>query len=130
MARTTDPASHKRRKAWRWGLGAETLAVASLRCRRYRILARRYRTKVSEIDLIAWRGATLAFVEVKARASLADGLAAIGPRQRHRIVKAAQWFLQRHPEASDCSMRFDAMIIAPWRWPRHVKDAWRPERVE
>lgn len=90
MAKTTDPGGGKRRKAWRRGRGAEALAVASLRCRGYRLLTRRYRTKVGEVDLIARRGTVLALIEVKARARFSDGLAAISGRQQRRIVKAAQ----------------------------------------
>ncbi|HAA93478.1 MAG: hypothetical protein CMM48_06855 [Rhodospirillaceae bacterium] len=130
MAKAVDPGYAKRRKAWRWGRGAEKLAVAALRCRGYRVLARQYRTKVGEIDLIARRKDVVVFIEVKARSSLPDGLVAISPRQQKRIVKAAGWFLQRHPHLANCSMRFDAIIIVPWRLPRHVRDAWRPEGID
>ena len=91
----------------------------------YRIVARRYRTKVGEIDLVARRGGVLAFVEVKRRARLADGLEAVTARSQVRIRRAAELFLQRHPALAPLALRFDVVIITPWAWPRHVVDAWR-----
>ena len=122
----TNPTRPDRKKAWRWGQLAETLAVVGLRGSGHFIVAKRYRTNVGEIDLVAKRGNTIIFIEVKARRRLSDGLASIGHRQQQRIVRAAQWFLQKHPRFSNHKIRFDAIAIAPWRWPRHVKDAWRP----
>ncbi len=86
-----------RRAAYRRGRTAETVAVAWLRLRGYRILARGLRTPVGEIDIIARRGGTLAVVEVKSRASLAAAAAAVSAHQRRRIVRALQWYLAGKP---------------------------------
>ena len=109
------------------GRWAERLAAWSLRLRGYRVLARRYRTPVGEIDLVVRRGRLLAFVEVKARPDLDQALAALGPRQQARTRRAAEWFLLRHPQHADCVLRFDLVAIEPWRLPRHLADAWRLE---
>jgi len=120
--------SHRTRRgqaAHRRGLGAERLCLWALRLRGYRILARRYRTPVGEIDLIARRGRTLAAIEVKARADDARAAEAIQWKQRGRIVRALEHFLQSRPDLADAALRFDVMLVAPGRWPRHVRGAWR-----
>jgi putative endonuclease len=65
------------------------------------------------------------FVEVKARATLLDGLYANTPRQQRRIEQAAL-FVMRHPARAGLAMRFDMMVARPWRMPYHVKNAWLP----
>jgi putative endonuclease len=118
--------SEKRRRADRAGRLAETLCALSLRLRGYRILARRLRTPVGELDIVARRGRLLVFVEVKARATLALAAESIAARQRLRVERAAGAYLALNPGLADLDMRFDAMLVAPRRWPRHVVDAWRP----
>jgi putative endonuclease len=107
------------------GRRGEWLAALWLRLKGFRILARGLRTPAGEVDLIARRGRLLIVVEVKARGSLADALAAITARQRARISRAAEIFLQRNPALADCDLRFDAVLIVPGQAPRHVIDAWR-----
>lgn len=123
--RNPAPRKRRRRRAYIFGRGAETLAAWWLRLRGYRILARGFRVPVGEIDLIARRGRVLAFVEVKARASLSGAIEALGPRQRRRIARAGAAFLQQRPELSNLDLRFDLVLVAPWRPPRHIADAWR-----
>ena len=79
----------------------------------YRILARRFRTPYGEIDLVARKRNLLAFVEVKARASLDEAAYAVTPRQQARIIAAAQAWLMAHPEHAEFDLRFDAVLIAP-----------------
>lgn len=117
-----------RARAERWGVHAESLAALWLGIKGFRILARRFRTPVGEIDLIAARGSTLAIVEVKARVHYVDALASIGSTKRRRVERATESFLSAHPEWSKFSPRFDVMVVSPWRLPRHLKDAWRPDR--
>ena len=117
------PMSRGRREAW--GRFAESLAAWSLRLRGYRILARRFKTPLGEIDLVARRGRLLAFVEVKARTDLEQALAALSPRQRQRTARAAEVFLMRHPDYAEHTLRFDLVAVRPWRMPRHLIDAWR-----
>jgi len=103
------------------------VCVWYLRLRGYRILARRLRTPVGEIDILARRGDVLAAIEVKARDRIADAAEAVTPRQRRRVARAAAWVLTGRPALADLALRFDAMLIAPRRLPVHIPDAWREE---
>src|SRR5262245_26028171 len=120
----TENASPERIAAFRTGLSAESRAAAFLIAKGYRILARRFRTPYGEIDLVARKRNLIAFVEVKARASLDDAAWAVTPRQQRRIVNAAQAWLMAHPEHAEFDMRFDAMLIAPKSLPRHLLAAF------
>src|SRR3954469_9077676 len=110
--------------AFRTGVSAEARAAAYLMMKGYRILARRFRTPYGEIDIVARRRNLVAFVEVKARASLDEAAYAVPPRQQQRIVAAAEAWLMAHPEHADFDLRFDAMLIAPRRLPRHLLAAF------
>jgi putative endonuclease len=120
-AKTAAPA---RVAAFRAGLSAEARAAAYLMAKGYRILAKRFRTPYGEIDIVARKRNLLAFVEVKARANLDDAAYAVTPRQQARIIDAAQGWLMAHPEHADFELRFDAMLIAPRRLPRHLLAAF------
>ncbi len=93
----------------------------------FRIVARRYRTKLGEIDLIARRGNLVLIVEVKARATLLAAMEAIGRESERRIEGAADLWLSRQPDHGKLSVRFDMVAVLPWRWPVHVENAfqWR-----
>jgi len=99
-------------RAQRTGLRAEALAALVLVLKGYRIVARRYAAAGGEIDLIARRGDTVAFVEVKARAQLEDAHAAISQQKAARMARCA-W-------AAGLTLRCDAVFLAPRRLPRHV----------
>src|ERR1700750_1952987 len=116
----TENASPERVAAFRTGLSAESRAAAWLIAKGYRILAKRFRTPYGEIDLVARRRNLIAFIEVKARANLDDAAWAVTPRQQQRIINAAQAWLMAHPEHAEFELRFDAMLIAPKRLPRHL----------
>jgi putative endonuclease len=116
----------KRRDAWRGGRWAESLAVWRLRCTGHRILARNWRSPVGEIDIVARRGKILAIVEVKRRPDLTRALEAVSPRQRARLVRAALAFQAGHRDCAALSLRFDVIVLGQGRWPRHLKEAWRP----
>jgi len=118
------PASPERLAAFRTGLSAEARAAAYLMAKGYRILARRFRTPHGEIDLIAKRRNLVAFIEVKARATLDEAAFAVTPRQQSRIIDAAQGWLIAHPEHAELELRFDAILIAPRRLPRHLLAAF------
>jgi putative endonuclease len=117
-------AAPERIAAFRTGISAESRAAAYLMAKGYRILAKRFRTPYGEIDLVARRRNLLAFVEVKARASLDAAAYAVTPRQQGRIIAAAQAWLMAHPEHGDFELRFDAVLIAPRRLPRHLLAAF------
>lgn len=108
------------------GLLAETLALCLLWCKGYRLRARRYKTRLGEIDLIVSRGRTLAFVEVKARPDLMQGLEAVHPVSRERIQRSALLFCQANPGFDGHNWRFDTIVVRPRGLPYHLKDAWRP----
>ena len=109
-----------RKKAHGLGIRAERVAVVLLRLKGYRILARRYCIKEGEIDIVAQRGGTVAFVEVKARPALDEARTAIGPAKRRRISRAARFWLASNPWAAPMTWRGDAIYVAPWCWPRHA----------
>ncbi len=117
-------ASPERIAAFRTGLSAEVRAAAFLMAKGYRILAKRFRTPHGEIDIVARRRNLIAFVEVKARASLDEAAFAVTPRQQARIIDAAQGWLVAHPEHAEFELRFDAILIAPRRLPRHLLAAF------
>ena len=117
--------TRRRRAAYRRGHAGERLAALRLLLSGYRILARRYRTKVGEIDLIARRGDVVVFIEVKQRKALTVGLEAVTPQAQARIRRAAEAYIQRNPALAERVLRFDVMVVTPWAWPRHIVDAWR-----
>jgi putative endonuclease len=117
-------ASPERVAAFQTGLSAESRAAAFLMAKGYRILAKRFRTPHGEIDLVVKRRNLLAFVEVKARATLDEAAYAITPRQQMRIINAAQAWLAAHPDHAEFELRFDAILIAPRRLPRHLLAAF------
>src|ERR1700744_6564091 len=113
-------ASPERIAAFRTGISAEGRAAAFLIAKGYRILAKRFRTPYGEIDLVAKRRNLVAFVEVKARASLDEAAFAVTPRQQGRIINAAQAWLMAHPEHAEFEMSFEAILIAKRRLQRHL----------
>ena len=112
-----------RNAALAFGLNAETIAALWLRLKFYKILERRYRIREGEIDIIAARGATIAFVEVKARPSMDEAVISISAQKRRRMSRAAHHWLATHPWAVNRILRGDALFIAPHRLPRHVPAA-------
>lgn len=116
--------SRARVKAYRDGIMAETLAACLYRLKGYRIVARRYRSPVGEIDLVAAKGQRLAFVEVKRRRTQDEAAFAVTAKQKRRIVRAAQYWLASHPDFVSRSIGFDVVLCAPWALPRHVQDAF------
>jgi putative endonuclease len=110
--------------AFHTGISAESRAAAYLLAKGYRILARRFRTRFGEIDIVARRRGLIAFVEVKARATLDDAAYAVTPQQRQRIIAAAQMWFVNHPEHEGLDCRFDAILIAPRSLPRHLTAAF------
>lgn len=123
-----DGSLRSRRIAERRGRFAEHVAAWSCRLKGFRVLATRYRTPLGEIDLVLRRRSLLIFAEVKARKSFDQALHALRPQQQMRLARAAEVFLKHHPAHSGCAVRFDLIAIRPWRLPRQIADAWRPER--
>jgi putative endonuclease len=114
----------ERQAAFRLGLSAESRAAAYLVAKGYRIVARRWRSPVGEVDIVARRRGVLVFVEVKARGQLDDAAYSVTERQQRRIVAAAEAWLAQHPDDGMRPIRFDAMLVAPGRLPRHIAGAF------
>ena len=106
------------------GRGAETLACWYLRLLGWRILARRARVSGGEVDIVARRGKTLAFVEVKARATDDAAGFALDQWRLRRVAAAAERLAPRFLRKGD-DLRIDAIFIVPRRWPRHLPNVWQ-----
>ena len=113
-----------RHAAERRGRGAETIAAWWLRLHGWRILARRARVPGGEVDIVARRGHTLAFVEVKARATDEAAGFALDAWRLRRVLVAAERLSRRYMRAGD-ALRIDAIFIVPRRLPRHLPDIWQ-----
>ena len=111
--------SRDRAAAERRGRRGEGLAALYLRLKGWRILARRVRTPRGEIDLVARKGRTVAFVEIKWRARADDLALALDAHRLRRVVAAAEAVGHRYAGAGD-DLRIDAILVAPRRWPRHI----------
>ncbi|HEX3858715.1 MAG TPA: YraN family protein [Pseudolabrys sp.] len=127
MARKAEPvriARPEKIAAFRVGISAESRAAAYLVAKGYRILARRWKSPRGEIDIVARRRKLLVFVEVKARATLDAAAEAVSERQRSRIAAAAEAWLATFPQPNVLDMRFDAVLVAPGKLPRHIQAAF------
>jgi putative endonuclease len=123
--RAIKPASRpERQAAFGFGISAESRAAAYLIAKGYRILARRWKTPLGEIDIVARRRHTLIFVEVKARARLDDAAESLSERQQRRIAATAEIWLAANPDDAIRDMRFDAILVAPGKLPRHIPAAF------
>lgn len=112
-----------REAAEKRGRGAESLACWYLRLHGWRILARRARVPGGEVDIVARRRKTVAFVEVKARSSDEAANFALDEWRLRRVVVAAERLAPRYMREGD-EVRIDALFIVPGRWPRHLANVW------
>ncbi|MEH6663703.1 MAG: YraN family protein [Brevundimonas sp.] len=124
------PAPARAKAPWRVGLGArahrtghaaEWLAAAWLMAKGYQVLGFRLKSRAGEIDLLARRGAVLAVVEVKRRASLDQAVAALSETQKSRLLAAGRAVARNRPSLRALSLRLDVVALAPGRFPRHVR---------
>jgi putative endonuclease len=117
----------QRALAERFGSGTEGWAAFVLQLKGYAILGRRVQTPAGEIDLIARCGDVLAFIEVKMRQQTSDPAELLRPRQMARIVRAATGWTARRDWTQHFTWRYDLIVVTKWRWPKHVRDAWRAD---
>ena len=122
--RQTRDARLKKVAAFRVGISAESRAAAFLIAKGFRILARRFKSPAGEIDIVARRRSLLVFVEVKARNDLDEAAESLLPRQQRRIAAAAEAWLAVHGGDGFRDIRFDAILVAPGKMPRHIPGAF------
>jgi putative endonuclease len=113
------------RRAQARGLDAEAAARAALSAEGWTVLASRARTPAGEVDLVAERGGLTAFIEVKSRPSLAEAAYALGPRQRARLLAAAEALLAANPGWGRAGVRFDVLLVDDAGRVRRIADAFR-----
>jgi len=134
LARRVEPAEplagprRRRVAAFRLGLSVESRAAMLLIAKGYQIVARRWKTPLGEIDIVARRRRALVFVEVKARDRDDDAAEAVTERGKRRIVAAAELWLTHRPEDARHDIRFDVILVTPGRIPRHVANAFDASR--
>jgi putative endonuclease len=113
-----------RQQAEKRGRGAETLACWYLRLKGWRILARRARVHGGEVDIVARRGRTVAFIEVKERATEEAAAFALDQYRLRRVAVAAEKLAAKYIRDGD-DIRIDALFIVPRRLPRHLANVWQ-----
>jgi putative endonuclease len=107
---------HEAEQRGHWG---ERRAAWFLRLHGWRIIGQRVRVPAGEVDLIAKRGRTVAFVEVKTRSTAQELDTAIDAHRLRRVVAAATSLAPRYA-GPDMDVRIDVILIAPRCWPRHI----------
>ncbi|MGE8133731.1 YraN family protein [Novosphingobium subterraneum] len=115
----------KRAEAEQQGRRSEWLAAWWLRLQGWRILAQRVKLKSGEVDLIARRGRTVAFIEVKWRKDARQLGAAIDAHRLRRVARAAEMLAGKYARPGD-DVRIDVILMAPGKWPYRIANAWQP----
>lgn len=115
----------KRQRAERRGRAGEGKAALWLQMKGWRILARRRKTPLGEIDLIARRGNIVAFIEVKWRGDAAQLDHAIDEFRLQRVAAATEAVAHEYTQAGE-DVRVDVLLLAPGTLPRHIVNAWQP----
>ncbi len=119
-------------KTYRIGHITEHIAALYLRLKFYRIIRRRYKSPVGEIDLLAVKNNTLIAVEVKFRhrpkqskQTTEHAFETIHIKNQRRVTRALEHFLTHQPRYHAYDLRFDAIVIG---WPpaiHHLDNAWQ-----
>lgn len=115
------------RRAQSQGLEAEARVAAALRAEGWEVRGSRVRTPAGEVDLVVERDGLLVVAEVKSRPRLADAALALSPRQRARLLGAAEWLLGEHPAWGRAGVRFDVLLVDATGAMRRIVDAFRLE---
>lgn len=124
MRKKSSHRSRRGKQSHRRGHRAELLCCLALWFKGYRILTRRYKTHQGEIDIVARKGKVLAFIEVKARPDMSKAAEAVNPFQQARMARTAALYHAHNRGLSKLQMRFDVMLVLPWRWPTHIENAF------
>jgi putative endonuclease len=120
----------QREQARARGTAAEWMAAAWLRLKGYRVLARQFRARGGELDVVAltpyWHSpATIVFVEVRTRGTIGGAITSVTDVKKGRVETAARQFCARKPGLGRLPRRYDLIVLAETGWPRHIRDAWR-----
>ncbi len=110
-----------KRAAYRKGLWGERLAALFLQLKGYRILARRYRTPVGELDVIAQKGTVIVAVEVKTRATLREAQDILAMCSHQRMYRALSFYLTHHGRYATYDIRLDGICLGAWFFPVHMR---------
>ncbi len=117
-------------KSYQFGIIAELIAIIFLKLKGYKILARRYKTFVGEIDIVACKGKSLIAVEVKARKNITiqNGFLVdevVSKNQRERIKRAIIFFVKsNYKKYFNHNIRFDLVVVSPYKLPCHFINFW------
>jgi putative endonuclease len=113
----------------------ERTAAAHLEAKGYRIIDRKFRVRDAEIDLVARDRDALVFVEVRTRRGAYPGMAALSITRKKaaKLLVAAEWYIERHPDAANLPLRIDVVAIelaadGLLQNVIHIEDAVRPDR--
>ena len=117
----------ERQLRYKRGQRSEFWAMVWLKFKGYHILARRHRTPVGEIDIIARKHNTVSFIEVKRRGTIDLAASSIPHHQRKRIARAALYWIGKNKSFEQSEMSLDVILIAPFKLPVHIKGAFAPE---
>ena len=117
----------ERRARYKRGLRSESWAALWLRLKGYHILARRHKTPLGEIDIIARKRGKVSFIEVKQRNSIEAAHSAIPKRQQQRIARAALYWLGQNKKYESDEMSLDVILMVPMKMPVHIKGAFEPD---
>ena len=96
------------------GARGELVAAEYLQAKGYQLIAKNFRNRKGEIDLVARHEDSIVFVEVKTwnYNGAADLEYSINEKKRQRIIQASRFFMGTHPELASCRIRFDVILIA------------------
>ena len=116
--------SAKKQKAYQKGLLAEEMAAMFLRLKGYKILERRFKTPLGEIDIIAKKKSLLVIVEVKERQTIEDALGCVSMSSQGRIRRASEYYRAGHPWHENDTIRFDLIAVHMPFLVKHLQNAW------
>jgi putative endonuclease len=115
------------KSTYKFGLFSESIAIVFLMLKGYSIVAKRYKTPLGEIDIIAKKAKSLIGIEVKARRKEFDISDVISAKQKKRIINGIKMFLSKNQKYNDYTIRFDVIAVRPFRIPKHIINSWEGE---
>lgn len=110
-------------RSFTFGILGEYYTAWYYRLKFYQIIAKRYKNYCGEIDIIASKGKNLVFIEVKSRSN-SYGEKIIRSNQQRRISRSAQLFIADNPKYQSYNMRFDFVLVRPFKLPEIIPNAW------